>query len=103
METVITDLLETQTNPTLAPYAKTGEVHLRVTARAKSEEEADALMKPMMDELFHRFGDKIYTTAGRCSCGTSEREEDDSDNRRVLYGWSARRTDHECCRRIGSV
>ena len=62
VETVITDLLETQTNPTLAPYAKTGEVHLRVTARAKSEEEADALMKPMMDELFHRFGDKIYTT-----------------------------------------
>ena len=61
-ETMVADLMDAQTNPTLAPYAKTGEVHLRVTARAKSEEEADALMKPMMDELFHRFGDKIYTT-----------------------------------------
>ena len=28
----ISDLIENQTNPTIAPYAKTGEVHLRVTA-----------------------------------------------------------------------
>ena len=61
-ETMVSDLMDTQTNPTLAPYAKTGEVHFRVTARAKSEEEAEELMKPMVDELFKRFGDKIYTT-----------------------------------------
>lgn len=61
-ETMILDLLEQQSNPTIAPYAKTGEVHLRVTARAAGEEQAEALMKPVMDELFRRFGDKIFTT-----------------------------------------
>ena len=35
----IQDLIESQSNPTIAPYAKTGEVHLRVTARAKDEKE----------------------------------------------------------------
>ncbi|MDO5590995.1 MAG: competence/damage-inducible protein A [Lachnospiraceae bacterium] len=61
-ETQIKDLLDNQSNPTIAPYAKTGEVHLRVTARAKNEEEADALIQPVIDELFVRFGDNIYTT-----------------------------------------
>ena len=40
VETQILDMLNTQENPTIAPYAKTGEVHLRVTARAKDEKEA---------------------------------------------------------------
>lgn len=61
-ETMILDLLEQQSNPTIAPYAKTGEVHLRVTARAADEEQAEILMKPVMEELSRRFGDKIYTT-----------------------------------------
>lgn len=61
-ETMVSDLMDAQTNPTLAPYAKTGEVHFRVTARAESEEEAEKLMKPMMEELMRRFGKKIYTT-----------------------------------------
>lgn len=61
-ETMVADIMDAQTNPTLAPYAKTGEVHFRVTAKAKDEETANALMKPMIKELYHRFGDKIYTT-----------------------------------------
>lgn len=61
-ETMISDLMDTQTNPTIAPYAKTGEVHLRVTAKAADEEEAEGLIAPMMEELFRRFGDKIYST-----------------------------------------
>lgn len=61
-ETMVADLMDAQTNPTLAPYAKTGEVHFRVTAKARTEEEAEALMKPMIDEMFRRFGDAIYTT-----------------------------------------
>lgn len=60
-ETMIADLMETQTNPTIAPYAKTGEVHLRVTAKAKDEKEADGLILPMLGELYHRFGSLIYT------------------------------------------
>ena len=49
-------------NPTVAPYAKTGEVHLRVTARAASEAEADALSAPVEQQLRERLGDLIYGT-----------------------------------------
>ncbi|MCI8299058.1 MAG: competence/damage-inducible protein A [Lachnospiraceae bacterium] len=60
-ETKILDLIETQTNPTVAPYAKTGEVHLRITAKASCEQEAYALIEPVEQELRNRFGDLIYT------------------------------------------
>ncbi|MEY8412083.1 competence/damage-inducible protein A [Lachnospiraceae bacterium 62-26] len=60
-ETMIADLMDAQTNPTIAPYAKTGEVHLRVTAKASGEEEAGELITPVIEELFRRFGDAIFT------------------------------------------
>lgn len=58
----IADLLEKQTNPTIAPYAKTGEVHLRVTAKAPSKSEAKKMIQPITRELKLRFGKSIYTT-----------------------------------------
>lgn len=61
-ETMVADLMEAQTNPTLAPYAKTGEVHLRITAKARTEEDAEMMMQPLVDEMFRRFGDAIYST-----------------------------------------
>ena len=61
VETEILDLIEKQSNPTVAPYAKLGEVHLRVTAKADTEEEAKELVKPTVEELCRRFGHKIYT------------------------------------------
>ena len=61
-ETMVADLMDAQTNPTLAPYAKTGEVHFRVTARACSEEAAEQLMESMIEEMKKRFGDAVYTT-----------------------------------------
>lgn len=62
VETQIQDLLAGQTNPTIAPYAKTGEVHFRVTAGAETEKEAKALIKPVVEELQRRFGDAVYST-----------------------------------------
>lgn len=62
VESMITDIMESQTNPTIAPYAKTGEVHLRITAKAINEETADEMMEPMMEELYRRFGSQIFTT-----------------------------------------
>ena len=62
VEMKILDLIKNQTNPTIAPYAKIGEVHLRVTASAETEEDAYALTDQMVDELYNRFGDLIYTT-----------------------------------------
>ncbi len=62
LETMVKDLIENQTNPTIATYAKTGEVHLRVTARAEDEKGARKLVKPVVKELKGRFGSNIYTT-----------------------------------------
>ena len=61
VENEIRDLIDNQTNPTIATYAKIGQVDLRVTAKAASEKEAAKLAKPMLKELVKRFGDHIYT------------------------------------------
>ena len=61
VEDKLLDLIDKQTNPTIATYAKTGEVHLRVTARARSEEEAKKLVKPVVKEIKSRFGDNVYS------------------------------------------
>lgn len=61
-ETVIADLIDAQNNPTIATYAKTGEVHIRVTAKAKDKKEAQKLLKPTVKELKARFGNAVYTT-----------------------------------------
>lgn len=62
VETQIKDLIDAQSNPTIATYAKTGEVHIRVTANAESEKEAKKLIKPVVKELKTRFGYDIYST-----------------------------------------
>ena len=59
MSEMVEDLLE-GSNPTVAPYAKSGEALLRVTAKAESEEDAESLMTPVIDEIKSRLGDYIY-------------------------------------------
>ena len=59
MSELVEDLLE-GSNPTVAPYAKSGEALLRVTAKAQSEEDAEKLMTPVIDEIKSRLGDYIY-------------------------------------------
>ena len=56
----IQDMIKEQTNPTLAPYAKTGEVHLRITAKGEDEKECKKLIKPVVRELKARFGKNIF-------------------------------------------
>lgn len=58
----IQDLIESQTNPTIAPYAKTGEVHLRITAKGSDEKECKKMIKPVVRELKNRFGKNIFAT-----------------------------------------
>ena len=57
----ISDLIE-MTNPTVATYAKTREVHVRVTASATTEEEAKKLVKPVVKELKNRYPANVYST-----------------------------------------
>jgi nicotinamide-nucleotide amidase len=58
------DIFENQTNPTVAPYVKTGEVSLRVTALCQNEAEGEKLARPMISEIVARLGDIVYSTVG---------------------------------------
>ncbi|NLJ95703.1 MAG: competence/damage-inducible protein A [Clostridiales bacterium] len=60
-ETMIIDLINNQSNPTIAPYAKNGEVHFRITASANNTDEANSLITPILKELEVRFADNIYS------------------------------------------
>ena len=54
------DLIETQTNPTIAPYAKDNEVTLRLTASAKDKQEAQALLDGLESKIAKRCGQYLY-------------------------------------------
>lgn len=58
----IKDLFDYNEHVVLATYAKCGEVHIRVTAKAATEKEALKLTKYVVKELKHRFNQSIYTT-----------------------------------------
>ena len=58
----LSDLITGCGDVTVAPYAKTGEVHLRVTTRAGSEKDAEKRIKPVIKEIKSKLGDCVYTT-----------------------------------------
>ena len=60
VESRLKEQMVEMTNPTLAPYAKIGEVRLRVTASAKSEEEAEEMIAPVTEKLREMFGENAY-------------------------------------------
>ena len=60
--TTVADLIDKQTNPTIAPYAKLGEVNFRITASANDKAEAKKLIEPVVNEFKNRFANKIFTT-----------------------------------------
>ena len=60
MEAQLRDQMNAMSNPTLAPYAKEGECELRVTAKAATSEEAQALLKPTVEQVKKLFHDKVY-------------------------------------------
>jgi nicotinamide-nucleotide amidase len=57
---MLEDILDNQTNPTVAPYAKEGEVTFRITAKASTKEEGTRLIKPMENLIRSRLGINIY-------------------------------------------
>ncbi len=59
-EAELADLIRSQTNPTIAPYAKAYEVQLRVTARAADRQAAQALIAPVEADIRRRLGDHVY-------------------------------------------
>lgn len=65
VEYAIKDIVDAQSNPTIAPYAKAAETTLRITARCGSEEEGEKLIQPVMQAIEDRVGEFIYSTHGR--------------------------------------
>jgi len=62
-EAEISDLIR-GSNPTVAPYAKTFEVHLRIGARAPDREAAQAMIAPLEAEIRRRLGQHVYGVDG---------------------------------------
>lgn len=60
LEAQLREEMQAMENPTLAPYAKDGEVMLRVTAAGKSAAEAEELMAPVLQMLRDRYPQYIY-------------------------------------------
>lgn len=52
--TILADLIDQQTDPTLAPYAKTGEVTLRLSTKAVSQEQADQALDILENQILNR-------------------------------------------------
>lgn len=61
----VNDLFDAQ-NPTVAPYAKDGEALLRVTAMAKTKEDAESLCKPIIEEIKKRLDAYVYGVDYNC-------------------------------------
>lgn len=60
LEEKLIDIINSQSNPTIAPYAKENEVTLRITAKSKDYEKANDLIKSIEDKIKDRVGKYIY-------------------------------------------
>jgi nicotinamide-nucleotide amidase len=58
----IDDLFSGSVNPTIAFLASSGEVKVRITAKAGTAEDADALIEPVAEEVRRRLGDDVFTS-----------------------------------------
>lgn len=62
VETDIIDLIDAQTDPTIATYAKACECSIRVASKRATLAEAKAACKPVVDKIMERIGDYVYST-----------------------------------------
>lgn len=62
VDEMLGDLMNSAQNPTVAPYAKTGQVELRITAKADTVEAAKEMLKPVEKQIRDILGDKVYGT-----------------------------------------
>ena len=60
MESKLRDMMDGLHNPTLAPYCRTGECFVRITAKAEDKETCDHMAEPVLREVEERLGEYIY-------------------------------------------
>ena len=62
METVLLPLIDGQTDPTIATYAKEGECSLRIASKRPTKEEAEAAVEDMTARVLDIIGEYVYST-----------------------------------------
>jgi nicotinamide-nucleotide amidase len=60
VDQIFRDEMNEMTNPSMAPYAKECDCLLQVTAKAKSERDAEAMIRPVMAHVREKLGDVVY-------------------------------------------
>ena len=60
VETILMDLIDNQSNPTIAPLAGTHEVYIRLTANADTQTECEKLIQPIKKEILNRIGEYYF-------------------------------------------
>ncbi|CEO07263.1 competence/damage-inducible protein A [Paraclostridium sordellii] len=61
LEDKLSDIINNQTNPTIAPYAKEGEVTLRITAKSYTKDDADNLIDEVENKIKTLVGKYLYS------------------------------------------
>ena len=63
---IFAEEMNRMTNPTMAPYAKECDCLLQITAKAKSVDEAEKMIAPVMEHVMQRLGDVVYGVDVEC-------------------------------------
>ena len=66
VDDMFADEMNVMSNPTMAPYAKECDCLLQITAKAESEEQAEAMMAPVIQHVKERLGDVVYGMDVEC-------------------------------------
>ena len=66
MDQIFREEMNAMTNPTMAPYAKEGDCLLQITAKAKSVEQAEKMMKPVIEHVCNVLGDIVFGIDVNC-------------------------------------
>lgn len=66
VDDIFAEEMNRMTNPTMAPYAKECDCLLQITAKAKSMDEAEKMIAPVMEHVMQRLGDVVYGVDVEC-------------------------------------
>ena len=66
VDDIFAEEMNRMANPTMAPYAKECDCLLQITAKAKSEAEAEEMIAPVMEHVINRLGDVVYGVDVEC-------------------------------------
>ena len=66
VDDIFAEEMNRMTNPTMAPYAKECDCLLQITAKAKSVDDAEKMIAPVMEHVMQRLGDVVYGVDVEC-------------------------------------